>query len=83
MIRELHERNTDGLSVILYAEFRDNPYSSENELIELSCHVKDSKDNVEFTIHDIPRHKALEVFYHPFASGHTLLTSGALESRKA
>jgi hypothetical protein len=83
MIRELHHRETDGLTVTLFAEFRDSAISGENELVELSCRVVDTKESQDFTIREIPRDKALEVFYHPFASGHTLLTSGALESRKA
>jgi len=68
---ELHKRESDGLTVTLFAEF-------EGADVEISCRVQDVKTGDDFTIRDIPHHKALEVFKHPLSVGVSLLSSGKL-----
>jgi hypothetical protein len=70
--REIHKRESDGLTVTLIADLEDS------DCKEISCHVVDVRQNVEFTISDVPPHKALDVFYHPFAFGEGLLKTGTL-----
>jgi len=71
-IKEINQREADGVSVTLFAHFEGT------ECLEISCHVVDSRAGDDFVISDIPKHKASEVFYHPYACGRALLTSGAL-----
>ena len=71
-VKELHKREADGVSVTLFAHFEGT------ECLEISCRVIDSRAGDDFVISDIPKNQALDVFYHPYASGHQLLTSGAL-----
>lgn len=70
--KEIHSRDADGIAVTLLAHFEDS------ECIEISCHVTDSRNGTDFAIRDIPKNKALDVFYHPFATGERLLMAGVL-----
>lgn len=72
MLRELHKRENNGLTVTLYADF-SNPYN-----VVVSCRVVDLNTGSDFVIADIPHDKVLDVFYHPLASGKHLLETGAL-----
>jgi hypothetical protein len=72
MIRELHRRSNNGLTVTLYADFTD----PDNVII--NCQVQDVESGQDFTISDIPHDRVLEVFKHPFACGRKLLHSGAI-----
>jgi hypothetical protein len=70
--REIHSRDSDGITVTLYALF------AGSECIEIYCRVIDTKRGEDFTIRDIPRNRALEAFYHPFAFGNRALMAGAV-----
>jgi hypothetical protein len=70
--KEIHSRDADGITVSLFAHFEDS------DCVEISCHVTDSRTGTDFTISDIPKNKALEAFYHPFATGEKLLTAGVI-----
>jgi hypothetical protein len=70
--KEIHQREADGITVTLYAHFEDS------EVVDISCHVCDLRRGLDFTISDIPQNKALDVFYHPFASGERLLVAGVV-----
>jgi len=71
-IKEINQREADGVTVTLYAHFEFD------ECVEISCHVIDSRAGDDFVISDIPKHKASEIFAHPYACGRALLTGGAL-----
>jgi hypothetical protein len=81
--KEISVREADGITVTLYAHFAVMPpmperISALGECVEISCHVVDSRTGTEFTISDVPRHKALDVFYHPFAAADSMLTAGVV-----
>jgi hypothetical protein len=70
--KEIHSRDADGITVTLFATFEDS------DCTEISCHVTDSRNGTDFTIRDIPKEKALDAFYHPFATGERLLVAGVI-----
>lgn len=69
-VKEIHEREADGITVTLFAHF------GEVGCEYCSVHVLDSRNGTEFTLSEIPNSEALEAFYHPFATGEKLLTAG-------
>ena len=70
----LHEREADGVKVELFVTF--SRVNGETETHDVTVHVHDSRNGEDFTISDIPPFRALEVFYHPFSVGKSLLTRG-------
>lgn len=76
--REIHARESDGVSVTLFAVFERNPFTGENDCAEIYAHVIDTRTGDDFNIRDIPQDKALDVFYHPLSTGHRLLTAGRI-----
>ena len=69
----INERESDGLFVCLLAHFDEFP---NGECIEISLDCVDERRGIEFSIRDIPKHKALEAFYHPMVTGERVLLSG-------
>jgi hypothetical protein len=69
-VKEIHEREADGITVTLFAHFGDT------ECEYCSVHVLDTRTGTEFTLSEIPNGEALDAFYHPFAIGERLLTTG-------
>ena len=78
MTKEIHSRESDGVSVTLFADFELNPFTGKSDCVEISCHVVDSRNGDDFTIRDIPKDRVLDVFNHPFSVGRNLLMSGRI-----
>jgi len=76
--REIASRNADGIEVTLFAHFERDEISNRTETIDISCHVTDSRNGTDFTISDIPKNRALEVYEHPFSVGNSLLMKGSM-----
>jgi hypothetical protein len=77
-VKQLTERESDGVRVEILAMFDENTFNGKTELVAIDCHVSDSRNGSDFTIRDIPRDRVLEVFNHPFSVGRSLLMRGSL-----
>jgi hypothetical protein len=58
MLRELNQREHDGLTVTLLWDASDDT---------LQVTVDDARTGVRFELRDVPKHDAHDAFHHPFA----------------